>query len=112
MTELVEYTLADGHKVVIEVDEPEGTEGLARATRKRGDNVIEASQRFEDAMDVVRPTTEVIHQKLQSFAQAPDEITVEFGLKLTLQAGAVIASASTEGNFTVSVLWKKDGPSV
>ena len=36
---------------------------------------------------------------------APDEIEVAFGVKLTTTAGAVIASAAAEANFDVTLRW-------
>jgi Trypsin-co-occurring domain 1 len=38
---------------------------------------------------------------------APDEFTVEFGVKLSAKAAVVIASATTDANFKVTLKWKK-----
>jgi hypothetical protein len=37
---------------------------------------------------------------------APEGVEVEFGLKFAGQAGAFIASASTEAQFRVKLAWK------
>src|SRR4051812_24303222 len=100
MAELIEYTVADGEKLVMEVVEPEELVGITRAARKPGEYIVEASQRFEDAIASVRPAADAILAELRDLAKKPEEVEVEFGLKLTFKTGAVIASASTEGNFT------------
>ena len=42
-------------------------------------------------------------------ADAPDEVVVEFGLQLSAEAGAFIASASSSATFTVSLTWRREG---
>jgi hypothetical protein len=41
-----------------------------------------------------------------SAAQRPDEVSVEFGLKLDAAAGALLARAGTEAHVTVTLTWK------
>ena len=38
---------------------------------------------------------------------APDEVAVEFGVQLSAQTGAFIASVAAEANFTVSMTWRR-----
>jgi hypothetical protein len=39
--------------------------------------------------------------------EPPDEVAVEFGVKMTVETGAVIAKASTDANFKINLTWKK-----
>jgi hypothetical protein len=55
----------------------------------------------------VRSAAEGILHQLRSLAQPPDEVAVEFGVKMNAQAGAIIAKASSEANFKINVTWKK-----
>lgn len=41
---------------------------------------------------------------------APDEVTVEFGIKLGAETGIVVAKGSTEVHFTVTLCWKRPDP--
>ncbi len=41
---------------------------------------------------------------------APDETTVEFGLKMAGETGMIIARGAMEVNFTVSLSWKSGSP--
>jgi hypothetical protein len=67
-----------------------------------------AAQSFQKALDTIRPTAEVICAKLRDMRQAPDEIQVEFGLKLSAELGAIIAGTSGEGNITLKLTWKSE----
>jgi hypothetical protein len=102
MKHLVEFPLEGGGHVVVEVDEPE-SEGTVRAGR--GDAIVKAKETLEDALNNVLPVTRSIVEKLRSIGNKPDEIEISFGVKLSTAAGAVIASASAEANFDVTVRW-------
>lgn len=102
MKHLVEFPLEDGSNVVVEVDEPE-TGGTVRAGR--GDTIVKARETLEEALDNVLPVTKSIVTRLRSVGNKPDEIEVAFGVKLTTTAGAVIASATAEANFNVTLRW-------
>ncbi len=106
MKRLVEYPLADGNTVCIEIDEPQ-TEGLTRASRA-GDVAEKVTQGFEDALGKVKPALGAISAFLKDLADSPDEAAVEFGVKFGLKAGAFIASADTEAQFVFKLVWKKD----
>ena len=102
MKHLVEFPLEGGGSVVIEVDEPE-TSGTVRASR--GDTLAKAKETLEEALNNVLPVTKSIVEKLRSIGNRPDEIEVAFGVKLTTTAGAVIASATAEANFDITLRW-------
>jgi predicted RNase H-like HicB family nuclease len=99
---LVEFPLEDGGSIVVEVDEPE-TSGTIRAGR--GDTIEKARETLEEALNKVLPAAKSVVEKLHTMGNAPDEIEVTFGVKLTTVAGAVIASASVEANFDVTLRW-------
>jgi Trypsin-co-occurring domain 1 len=102
MKHLVEFPLEDGGSIVIEVDEPEN-EGTVRAAR--GEVIAKAKETLEEALNDVLPVTKSIVEKLRSVGNKPDEIEIGFGVKLSTVAGAVIASASAEANFDVTLHW-------
>lgn len=106
MKHLIEFPLEDGTTILVEVDEPEPEGGLVRAARP-GEVVARAQQSFEQSLDKVRPAAAAIIKKLRGLSDPPDEIEVEFGLKLSAEAGAIIAAAGIEANYTVTLKWKK-----
>ncbi len=102
MKHLIEYPLEEGGSIVIEVDEPESA-GTIRAARE--DTIAKAKQTFEEALNGVLPITKSLVEKLRSIGNQPDEIEVTFGVSLNTAVGAVIASASAEANFSVTMRW-------
>lgn len=102
MKHLVEFPLEEGGSIVVMVDEPEST-GTIRAARE--DTIAKAKQTFEEALNGVLPVTKSLVEKLRSIGNAPDEIEVAFGVSLNSAVGAVIASASAEANFSVTMHW-------
>lgn len=109
MKRLAEFSMEDGSVILVEVDEPEN----GRRTLRRGGpaEVFEkARDTFEVALNKVKPAAEAIITKLRGLTDSPDAVGVEFGVKLSATAGAVIASAATEANFKISLTWKRKEP--
>lgn len=106
MKRLVEFPLEDGGTILVEVDVPEEA-GMVPAGL--GEGVPEkARQSFEAALDKVRPAAQTIIKKLRSLHDPPDEVEVEFGLKMSADAGALIAAAGVEANYKVTLTWKRE----
>ena len=107
MKHFVEFKMEDGSAIIVEVDEPE-TGGTTRASRRPGEIAEEAKETFEQALSKVRPATEKVITTLHGLAHKPDEIEMEFGFSLNAAAGVVIASASTQANYKVTLRWKQE----
>jgi hypothetical protein len=105
VTRLIEIPLDAGGSILVEVDEP--THPLVRGGRE--DVIERAGDSFETVLDRVRPAYAAVLQRFSDVAEGPEEISLEFGLKLTAEAGAIIAKAGGEANFTISVTWRKHG---
>lgn len=105
MKRYVEFPLEGSGAILVEVDEPE-TGGPVRAGRET-DVPERARLTFEQALATVRPAAETIIGRLRDLADSPDQIGVEFGLKLNGTAGAIIASAGVEANYKVTLTWKR-----
>lgn len=103
---LVEYKLEQGGSILFEVEETELEKGRAPVSRKP-DVPEEATKEFEKALDGVRPVADIILEKLSDLNNKPDNIKVEFGIKMNAQAGAFIAATGVEANFKVTLSWKK-----
>jgi hypothetical protein len=106
MRRLVEFPLEDGNTILVEVEEPE-LGGLVRASRT--DEVItKAKQTLEKSLENVKPAAQFVIAQLRKLHDAPDEIQISFGLKLSAEAGAVLASAGAEANYNVVLKWTKE----
>lgn len=107
MKRYIEFPLENGESIVIEVAEVEPEYGTIKAGRAE-DVAEKAKQTFEQALDRVKPAVDAVMSRLRTLQ--PDEVDVEFGIKLNTKAGAFIASAGTEANFKVTLTWKREQP--
>lgn len=107
MKHLTEFYLESGGFVLIEVDEPV-IQGRAVQVARPGDIAQRASETLEAAIEKIKPATESVIHQLRNLNLKPDEITIEFGIKMSVEAGAFIASTSGEANFQISMKWAKE----
>ena len=105
MRQLVPYRLESGGVVVVEVDIPERP-GMEPAGAWDGKLAKMAEKTFEAALEEVRGAAGAVVDKLRTVAIPPDEIGLEFGIKLGLEGKAFIAAAGAEANFKVTMTWK------
>jgi len=106
---LVEFPLEQGGSVLIEVDElPAGP--VMRGLGKDHSTLAERTDKtFEEATAAVTPAAASLIARLRSVDNPPDEIGIEFGVELSAQTGAFIASVAAEANFTVLMTWRRRG---
>ncbi|RYJ29905.1 hypothetical protein CU044_1729 [Streptomyces sp. L-9-10] len=102
----VEVPLGDGSDETIRVQIREVDEALVRVGRGSR-SVARAERTFGQMLDTVRPLAESFVGRLRGMANAPDEITLEFGVSLSAEADVVIASTATAANFSVSLTWNR-----
>jgi hypothetical protein len=103
---VVEYKLEQGGVILIEVEETELEKGRVPVAKKPG-MPEEATKEFEKALDDVKPVADTIVQKFKDLGSEPDNIEVEFGIKMSAQAGAIIAATGVEANFKITLSWKR-----
>ena len=105
---MIEVPLESGGSMLMEVELDESEQqGMVPAARP-GEMAVKAKQTFEEALEQIKPAADVVIEKLRGMSVKPDEMEVTFGLKMSAEAGAFIASASTEANFTVLLRWTRD----
>jgi hypothetical protein len=106
MSRLVDVPLASGGAITVEVDEP----ASARTMRggDRGAELVERGGRtLEESLATIVPALQEIVEKLRGVSSELSQIEVELGLKLTGEAGMVVARAGAEANFRVLVRWER-----
>lgn len=101
MKKLIEF--ADG--ITVEVDDKESGP-VTRSGAGGSEKSDKTDQRFQDALARVKPIAEGVIGKLRDLTVTPDEVNVEFGVKLSAKAGVILASADSEANFKISLKWK------
>jgi Trypsin-co-occurring domain 1 len=106
MQDLVEFKLADGTSILVESDDAR-KQPLTRGRGQRTEIVTKASKTFEEAIAQVRPFASEMIARLREGAERPDEIDIEFGMKLNAEAGAIIARTGGEANFKITLRWRR-----
>jgi Trypsin-co-occurring domain 1 len=92
--------------VVVEVDTTDpGFQSVSR--RRPGEAIYEVKGRFEDALVNVRNAAQSALRTLRDGVLDPDEVEIEFGVKLNAEAGAVLAKTATEGHLAVRLTWSR-----
>jgi hypothetical protein len=105
MAEVIRVPLESGGVLAVEVDAPEA--GVVKAGRA-GHLAAEAAQTLESAVAALVPGATALLDKFR--ATKPSEVSLSFGIKLTAEAGAVIARTAGECNFAVTLRWREDSP--
>jgi hypothetical protein len=107
MKRLVQFPLDEGGNVVVEVDEPPDGPVMRGLGKDRSTFVEKADKTFEDATAAITPAARSLIAQLRSMDDVPDEVGIEFGVQLSAQTGAFIASVAAEANFKVSMTWRR-----
>ncbi|MCB5167422.1 hypothetical protein LG634_21655 [Streptomyces bambusae] len=105
MAPLARIPLDGGGWLLVEAP-PTVTEGPVKAGRFK-----EAVQELPGSLQqALGPVTAAMRATLEQLRKAgPDEIAVEFGLDLAVEAGAVITRTGAHCHLTVTVTWQKQG---
>ncbi|MFJ6749845.1 MULTISPECIES: CU044_2847 family protein [unclassified Streptomyces] len=105
--ELLRFPLDGGGEVTVEARADEA--GMAGASR--GDGAIATgTSTFNRALDGVRDAADAALRSFSTLAQRPDEVQIQFGVRLTAEAGAVITKTGVEGHLQVTVTWSGGRP--
>ena len=109
MKRLMEFPLEQGGSILVEIDElPAGP--VTRGLGKDHPALVEqAGKTFEDATATVTSAARSLIARLRAVEDSPDEVGIEFGVQLSAQTGAFIASVAGQANFTVSMTWRRVG---
>jgi hypothetical protein len=105
MAYLMEVPLEAGGHLLVQAAEDDLPGGLELASLRPGEVVARTRETVEEAVDQIKPAVTAVTSRLK--ALAADEVTVEFGLVLGAEAGAVIAKGTAEVHFTVTLCWKR-----
>jgi Trypsin-co-occurring domain 1 len=104
MGELLEFKTEAGDSVLVEVDQTGGP--VTRGGRVEG-VVVEAGESLEQVLGRLGPAVRGIVAQLRAAADWPDEVQVEFGVKLSADSNVIIARAGGEANFRIALRWAR-----
>jgi hypothetical protein len=100
---LLEFKTDAGDSLLVEVDEASG--GAVTRGGRTADAVVEAGASLEQVLGRLGPAMRGIMSQIREAADRPDEVEVEFGVKLSADSNVIIARAGGEANFRIAVKW-------
>ncbi|GAA2769261.1 CU044_2847 family protein [Streptomyces indiaensis] len=107
MPELLRVPLESGGSVLVEVDN--GPQAVVRVARPGG-VVAEATETLERGLESVREAAHAVLAKVADLPRQPNKITLQFGLKLSAEAGVFLAKTAGEGSLTLTMEWDRQQP--
>lgn len=91
--------------VKVQIDET--ADGLVQVARP--DQVVaRATRSLGDMLAGIRPVAENFVDGFRGMARQPDEIGVEFGLSLSVEADVVISRTAGQANSKVTLTWRNE----
>jgi Trypsin-co-occurring domain 1 len=106
VTQLLEFKSEQGGAVFVEVDQlPSGP--VTRGGRPE-EAVVEAGEGLEQVLARLGPVVTAIVRRLREAPDWPDQIEIEFGVRLSADANVIIVRAGGEANFRIALTWSQD----
>lgn len=113
MSKYVEFPLEGGGTILIEAEDDNNkvTGGFVRSGPGDGakDAAEQARQSFDEAIENVRKSANLLVTKLRDLSEPPNEMDVTFRLKASGELGNLaVGKAGAEANYIVTLKWKKE----
>mgnify|MGYP006303911125 FL=1 len=112
---MTETTIRDDEATILVEFEPQpGVRQVSRFGDLTKDQIEKLAERSEYALDRAMETVRAMAHRVTEtvreikLSERPDEVAVEFGLKLDAEAGAYIAKAGGEAGFKVMLKWERE----
>jgi Trypsin-co-occurring domain 1 len=99
VSELLEFKSQHGGPILAEVEDHRGP--VTRRGRP-AESIVEAGESLEHVLARLGPVVQGIVSELRATTSWPDQIEVEFGVKLSADANVIIARAGGEPNFRIA----------
>jgi hypothetical protein len=103
---MVRVPLRSGGEVLVEVSTADLPDEVVLATGEPGKAVGRLGTSLEDALDSIEPALSAVSERLR--AAMPNQLTIEFGMKMGGETGLILAKGTAEVNFKVSMSWSGD----
>lgn len=111
MSKYVEFPLEGGGTIVIEsADEPSrNPSGFLRSGEAGSEVANQAQGTFDNSVEAVRRSAELLVSKLRGLSAPPDELEISFSLKASSEtASLVVGKAGSDANFGVLLRWRSE----
>ena len=93
-----------GEYVLVEVDRRDVSEEVSLAASGT-DYIVDATTSLAGSMRRLRPVIRTMLTQLGSVG--PDQLALQFGVKIGGETGLIIAKGTAEASFTVTIAWQR-----
>jgi hypothetical protein len=104
--ELLKFQSDEGETVLVEVAEPPS--GPVTRGGRPGAAVVEAGESLDHVVGRLGPAIKGIVSELREAADWPEEVEVEFAVKISADSNVIIARAGGEANFRIALRWSRN----
>jgi len=108
MTNYIETNIPNGEKIRIEVDPVVKRAGFSQADSAQLD--ADLNQAYNQTLATIQACATGFINTLQTMETPPQNASVSFAIKVSAEAGVLIAKSPENAQFKVSLSWKKDEP--
>ena len=91
--------------MLVEVEETNG--GPVTRGGRVQNTVVEAGASLDEVLGRLGPTLGSLIAQVRDTVNSPDEVEIEFAVKLSTDANVIIARAGGEANFRINMKWTK-----
>jgi len=95
----------EGAVLLVEADRADVPGRLVLASPQPGAAAAKAAQSLSTSLEQLEPLLRTIRERLA--ASAPEQFTVEFGVKLGGETGIILAKGTAEVNLTITMTWER-----
>ena len=106
MPELVAFTTGAGGSVLVEAVDVGGG-AVTRGRGGAGEVITRAEESLGAVLGRIGPVMDGIVDALRTRSDWPDEVEVEFAVKISTDSNVIIARAGGEANFRIRLKWSK-----
>ncbi|TMR11614.1 hypothetical protein ETD86_35260 [Nonomuraea turkmeniaca] len=107
MAEYVEVRLSDGESIPFEVEE---TDAPVPAGRRWQATTERAQETLEQSVDRIVRVARAVARRAEASADRAEKVTVEVGLTVTADVGAVIAKTTSAAHIKISIERQSERP--
>ena len=106
--DMTDQVVAGTTVVLVEADRADIPAGLVLAAPQPGEAAAKAARSLAASLDELQPVLRIIREKLVE--AAPEQLSVEFGVKLGGETGIIVAKGTAEVNLKITMTWDRTRP--
>ena len=97
----------DNEPILVEFAIQPGEEETSLSLSSGTELARKSAEALEKAMGTIGKMAKKTIETMDRLANKPTQVEIEFGIKLDVEAGALISKAGGEGNFKVKLVWDR-----